>query len=51
MGFSALIIYHHNLADFLIAHVADKVAQKMEQNIWNGTMLTQESLMDLEQHY
>ncbi len=24
-------------SDFLIAHAADKVAQKIEQNIWNGT--------------
>jgi hypothetical protein len=37
MGFSA----HHDLppsfADFLIAHVAAKVAQKTEQNIWRGS--------------
>ena len=37
MGYSA----HQNLpksfADFLIGHVAAKVAQKTEQNIWNGS--------------
>jgi hypothetical protein len=27
-------------SDFLIAHAADKVAQKIEQNIWNGTNAT-----------
>lgn len=27
-------------ADFLIAHVADKVAQRIETNIWNGTNAT-----------
>ena len=36
MGFSA----HHNLpanfSDFLIAHVADKVAQRTETSLWNG---------------
>ena len=27
-------------SDFLIAHAADKVSQKIEQNIWNGTNAT-----------
>lgn len=40
MGYSA----HHDLppsfADFLIAHVAAKVAQKTEQNIWRGDTST-----------
>jgi hypothetical protein len=37
MGFSAYDNLPPKFSDFLIAHVADKVAQKMEQNIWNGT--------------
>ena len=37
MGFSAYYNLPPSFADFLIAHAADKVAQKMEQNIWNGT--------------
>ena len=37
MGYSAFDNLPPNFSDFLIAHVADKVAQKMEQNIWNGT--------------
>ena len=37
MGFSAFDNLPPKFSDFLIAHVADKVAQKMEQNIWNGT--------------
>jgi len=37
MGYSAFDNLPPNFADFLIAHVADKVAQKMEQNIWTGT--------------
>jgi len=37
MGFSAYDNLPPQFSDFLIAHVADKVAQKMEQNIWNGT--------------
>ena len=37
MGYSAYDNLPPNFSDFLIAHVADKVAQKMEQNIWNGT--------------
>ena len=37
MGFSAYDNIPPSFADFLIAHAADKVAQKMEQNIWNGT--------------
>jgi len=40
MGYSA----HHNLppkfSDFLIAHVADKVAQRTEQSIWEGDTAT-----------
>ena len=37
MGFSAYDNLPPSFADFLIAHASDKVAQKMEQNIWNGT--------------
>ena len=37
MGFSAYSNMPTKFSDFLIAHVADKVAQKMEQNIWGGT--------------
>tara|TARA_R100000781_G_scaffold35726_1_gene25425 strand:+ start:1195 stop:2124 length:930 start_codon:yes stop_codon:yes gene_type:complete len=37
MGYSAFDNLPPSFSDFLIAHVADKVAQKMEQNIWNGT--------------
>jgi len=37
MGFSAYDNLPPQFSDFLIAHVADKVAQKMEQNIWNGS--------------
>ena len=37
MGYSAFDNLPPQFSDFLIAHVADKVAQKMEQNIWAGT--------------
>ena len=37
MGFSAYSDLPPSLSDFLIAHVADKTAQKMEQNIWGGS--------------
>ena len=40
MGFSAFDNLPANFADFLIAHVADKVAQRMETNIWTGTNAT-----------
>lgn len=40
MGYSAFDNLPPKFSDFLIAHVADKVAQKMEQNIWNGTNAT-----------
>ena len=40
MGYSAYDNLPPSFSDFLIAHVADKVAQKMEQNIWNGTNAT-----------
>lgn len=36
MGYSAFDNLPPKFSDFLIAHVADKVAQKMEQNIWTG---------------
>lgn len=36
MGFSAYDSIPASFADFLIAHVAEKTAQKIEQNIWNG---------------
>lgn len=41
MGYSAHSNLPANFSDFLIGHVADKVAQKMEQNIWNGTNATE----------
>tara|TARA_Y100000114_G_scaffold114956_1_gene109011 strand:+ start:331 stop:1254 length:924 start_codon:yes stop_codon:yes gene_type:complete len=37
MGFSAYSDLPPSLSDFLIAHVAEKTAQKMEQNIWGGS--------------
>ena len=37
MGFSAFDNLPSSFSDFLIAHVADKVAQRMETNIWTGT--------------
>ena len=37
MGFSAFDNLPPSFSDFLIAHVADKVAQRMETNIWTGT--------------
>ena len=40
MGYSAFDNLPPQFSDFLIAHVADKVAQKMEQNIWNGSNAT-----------
>jgi hypothetical protein len=41
MGYSAFDNLPPKFSDFLIAHVADKVAQKMEQNIWTGTNATE----------
>ncbi|QDP56623.1 MAG: hypothetical protein Unbinned5089contig1000_9 [Prokaryotic dsDNA virus sp.] len=40
MGYSAYSDLPPSFSDFLIAHVADKVAQKVEQTIWNGTNAT-----------
>jgi hypothetical protein len=40
MGYSAYSDLPPNFSDFLIAHVADKVAQKVEQTVWNGTNAT-----------
>tara|TARA_R100000951_G_scaffold11450_2_gene9458 strand:- start:598 stop:1530 length:933 start_codon:yes stop_codon:yes gene_type:complete len=40
MGYSAHANLPSNFSDFLLGHVADKVAQKIEQNIWNGTNAT-----------
>ena len=37
MGFSQYDNLPKRFSDFLIAQVAAKVAQKVEQNIWNGT--------------
>lgn len=37
MGYSAYSNLPPSLSDFLIAHVAEKTAQKMEQNIWGGS--------------
>ena len=36
MGYSAFDNLPSNFSDFLIAHVADKVAQRIETNIWTG---------------
>jgi hypothetical protein len=41
MGFSAFDNLPPSFSDFLIAHVADKVAQRMETNIWTGTDATE----------
>ena len=40
MGYSAFDNLPSKFSDFLIAHVADKVAQRMETNIWTGTNAT-----------
>jgi hypothetical protein len=40
MGISAFDQLPPNFADFLIAHVAGKVAEKTEQNIWGGVNAT-----------
>jgi hypothetical protein len=36
MGFSAYHEFPASFADFLIAHVAEKVAEEIEKNIWQG---------------
>jgi len=41
MGYSAYSDLPPSFSDFLIAHVADKVAQKVEQTIWNGANATE----------
>tara|TARA_R110002012_G_scaffold321773_1_gene551292 strand:+ start:13324 stop:14250 length:927 start_codon:yes stop_codon:yes gene_type:complete len=41
MGYSAFSDLPKKFSDFLIAHVGAKVAQKIEQNIWNGTNATE----------
>jgi len=40
MGYSAFDNLPSNFADFLIAHVADKEAQRIETNIWPGANAT-----------
>jgi hypothetical protein len=40
MGYSAFDSLPPSFADFLIAHVASKVAEKTEQNIWKGVTAT-----------
>ena len=40
MGYSAFDNLPPSFSDFLIAHVADKVAQRIETNIWTGTNAT-----------
>jgi len=40
MGFSAFDNLPPSFSDYLIAHVADKVAQRIETNIWTGTNAT-----------
>ena len=41
MGYSAYSDLPSNFADFLIAHVSSKVAQRIETNIWAGTNATE----------
>jgi hypothetical protein len=36
MGYSAFDSLPPSFADFILGHVAAKVAQKTEQNIWGG---------------
>ena len=40
MGYSAHQSLPTSFSDFLIAHVASKVAQRTEQSIWNGAAAT-----------
>ena len=40
MGYSAFDSLPPSFADFLLSHVAAKVAQKTEQDIWNGAAAT-----------
>lgn len=40
MGLSAYKNLPPKFSDFLIGHVAEKVSQRIEQNIWNGTDAT-----------
>ncbi len=40
MGYSAYKNLPPRFSDFLIGHVVDKVAQRIEQNIWNGNNAT-----------
>jgi|TARA_R110000737_G_scaffold299756_1_gene306568 hypothetical protein len=40
MGFSAFDNLAPNFADFVLAHVASKVADRTEKNIWSGTTAT-----------
>jgi hypothetical protein len=40
MGYSAFDNLPPSFSDYLIAHVADKVAQRIETNIWTGTNAT-----------
>ena len=40
MGMSVYDNLPPTFADFMVAHTVEKVAQKMEQNIWNGTNAT-----------
>ena len=47
MGYSAFDNLPPSFADFLIGHVAAKVAQKTEQNIWAGADAMKENLMAL----
>ena len=40
MGYSAFDSLPPSFADFLIGHIAAKVAQKTEENIWQGATAT-----------
>ena len=40
MGFSAFSNLAPNFSDFVLAHVASKVADRTEKNIWSGTTAT-----------
>ena len=46
MGYSAFDNLPPAFADFVLAHVVAKVAEKNETNIWHGVTATLENLMD-----
>ena len=48
MGYSAHDSLPPSFADFLLGHVAAKVAQKTEQDIWNGAAATNGSICRIQ---